>query len=105
MKAGTAQKVVLNLLSTLVMMRLGHVYRGRMVGMRARNAKLAGRATKMVSHLARCDAESARHAIDAADGDLKLAVLLARGMDIDAARTSIQRTGGRLRPILSKEKA
>ena len=105
MKAGTAQKVVLNLLSTLAMMRLGHVYRGRMVGMRARNAKLAGRATKMVCHLAHCDAESAKHAIDAADGDLKLAVLLARGMDIDAARTSIQRAGGRLRRILSEEKA
>jgi N-acetylmuramic acid 6-phosphate etherase len=104
MKAGTAQKVVLNLLSTLVMIRLGRVYRGQMIDMRTSNAKLAGRATKMVSHLAHCDDEAAKSAIDAADGDLKLAVLLAQGMDLDTAKTLIQRAGGQLRPILSEDK-
>jgi N-acetylmuramic acid 6-phosphate etherase len=105
MKAGTAQKVVLNLLSTLVMIRLGRIYRGMMIDMRARNAKLVRRATKMVSHLAHCDGDTARSAIDAADGDLKLAVLLAGGIDLDTAKTLIQRTGGHLRPILSQDKA
>jgi N-acetylmuramic acid 6-phosphate etherase len=104
MKAGTAQKVVLNLLSTLVMIRLGHTYRGRMIGMRARNAKLERRAMKMISHLAHCDGAAAKSAIDAANGDLKLAVLLARGIDLDTAKTLIQRTGGRLRPILPEDK-
>src|SRR5271165_666350 len=105
MKAGTAQKVVLNLLSTLVMIRLGRVYRGLMVDMKARNAKLVRRGTKMVSHLAHCDDDTARNAIDATDGDLKLAVLLARGIDLETAKTLIERTGGHLRPILSQDKA
>jgi len=103
MKAGSAQKVVLNLLSTLVMIRLGHIYRGLMIDMRARNAKLAGRATKMVSHLAHCVGETARSAIDAAGGVLRLAVLLARGIDLDTAKTLIQGSGGHLRPILSED--
>jgi N-acetylmuramic acid 6-phosphate etherase len=103
MKAGTAQKVVLNLLSTLVMIRLGRIYRGMMIDMRARNAKLVRRATKIVSHLAHCDGDTARSAIDAADGDLKLAVLLARGIDLDTAKTLIQQNGGHLRPILSQD--
>lgn len=103
MKAGTAQKVVLNLLSTLVMIRLGRIYRGMMIDMRARNTKLVRRAAKMVSHLAHCDGDTARSAIDAADGDLKLAVLLARGIDLDTAKTLIQQNGGHLRPILSQD--
>jgi N-acetylmuramic acid 6-phosphate etherase len=102
MKAGTAQKVVLNLLSTLVMIRLGRVYRGLMVDMRTRNAKLVRRATHMVGHLAHCDAESAKRAFEAAGGDLKLAVLLARGFDIDTATTLIRRSGGRLRSALAE---
>src|SRR5271157_3002931 len=91
MKAGTAQKAVLNLLSTLVMIRLGRVYRGMMVEMRSRNAKLLRRATGMVSHLAHCDDQTAREAFEAADGNVKLAVLLARGIDVDTAKTLIRR--------------
>jgi N-acetylmuramic acid 6-phosphate etherase len=102
MKAGTAQKVVLNLLSTLVMIRLGHVYRGLMVDMRTRNAKLVQRATSMVRHLARCDDETAKRALDTADGDLKIAVLLARGYDVETAKTMIQQSGGHLRSVLAE---
>jgi N-acetylmuramic acid 6-phosphate etherase len=105
MKAGTAQKVVLNLLSTLTMIRLGRVYRGLMVDMRACNAKLALRAQRMVGHLAHCDDATAERAFDAAKGDLKLAVLLARGIEPDAARTLIRRSGGRLRSALAEHKA
>jgi len=105
MKAGTAQKVVLNLFSTLVMIRLGRVYRGLMVDMRARNAKLLRRATSMISHLAHCDEETARQAFDAADGDLKVAVLLARGIDVDTARTLIKRSRGHLRSVLAHHRA
>jgi N-acetylmuramic acid 6-phosphate etherase len=105
MKAGTAQKVVLNLFSTLVMIRLGRVYRGMMVGMRSRNAKLLRRATAMIIHLARCDAETANEAFEAADGDVKLAVLLARGIDVETAKTLIRRSRGHLRSALSQHKA
>ena len=100
MKAGTAQKTVLNLLSTLVMIRLGRVYRGMMVEMRSRNAKLLRRATGMVSHLAHCDDQTAREALEAADGNVKLAVLLARGIDAETAKTLIRRSRGHLRSAL-----
>ena len=103
MKAGTAQKAALNLISTLTMIRLGRVYRGLMVDMRACNAKLAGRAKRMVGHLAHCDEQSAARAFEAARGDLKLAVLLARGIELDIARTLIRRTGGRLRSALADQ--
>ncbi len=105
MKAGTAQKVVLNLFSTLVMIRLGRVYRGLMVDMRARNAKLLRRATAMVGHLAHCDEETAREAFEAADGDVKLAVLLARGIDAETAKALIRRSRGHLRSALAQHKA
>ncbi len=104
MKAGTAQKVVLNLLSTLVMIRLGRVHRGLMVDMRARNAKLMRRATAMISHLAHCDGETATRAFEAADGEVKLAVLLARGIDVETAKTLIRRSRGHLRSALAHHK-
>ncbi len=102
MKAGTAQKVVLNLFSTLVMIRLGRVYRGMMVDMRTRNAKLARRATAMISHLAHCDDETAKRAFNAAEGDLKLAVLVAKGIDVATAKALIGRARGHLRSALAR---
>ena len=59
MKAGTAQKIVLNLISTALMVKLGRVYRGLMVDMRARNAKLRGRAQTIVRETLRCTAADA----------------------------------------------
>jgi N-acetylmuramic acid 6-phosphate etherase len=96
MKAGTAQKVVCNLFSTLVMMRLGRVYRGMMVDMRASNEKLRRRAERMVMQLTDCSGEVALAALNRAEGDLKLAVMLVSGFDIDAARDALARHGGNL---------
>jgi hypothetical protein len=62
MKAGTAQKIVLNLFSTLLMIRLGRVYRGLMVHMRATNAKLRHRAAEMVDMITGCGMEAAARA-------------------------------------------
>jgi len=103
MKAGVAQKVVLNLLSTLTMMRLGRVYRGMMVDMRARNDKLARRAAHIIGRLAPCDEETARQAFETA-GEVKLAVLLARGFDLNAAKVLIRQSGGRLSLALAEGK-
>ncbi len=80
LKAGTSQKVALNLLSTTIMLRLGHVYRGQMVDMQARNEKLRGRAVRMVRSLAECDDASARAALSHVDGHVKAAVLVAHGI-------------------------
>jgi len=97
MKAGTAQKIVLNLFSTAVMMKMGRVYRGLMVDMRARNAKLRRRAIVIVSEIVRCPEDKAARYLEQADGDLKTAVLLGFGMPRNEAAQLLQRHGGNLR--------
>ncbi len=102
MKAGTAQKVFCNLFSTLIMMRLGRVYRGMMVDMRASNEKLRRRAERMVLQLTDCSHGDAVQALEQADGDLKLAVMLASGFELGAAQAALARHGGDLRPALGE---
>jgi N-acetylmuramic acid 6-phosphate etherase len=99
MKAGTAQKVVLNLLSTTIMLRLGRVWRGQMVDMAARNEKLRRRALRMVCGLTGAAEDDARAALAQAGGKTKLAILLLRGMDADSAASALAAHGGRLGAI------
>jgi N-acetylmuramic acid 6-phosphate etherase len=101
MKAGTSQKVALNILSTGVMIRLGFVYRGKMVEMRVSNAKLRERAVRMVGELTGADAEAARAALAEAGGVIKLAVvMLLRGVDRVAAQAALDAAAGNLRRAL-----
>lgn len=102
MKAGTAQKVVLNLFSTMVMVRLGKVYRGLMVHMRPTNEKLRHRAAGMVSTITGCDANAAASAIAKSGGDVKLAVLLSRGLDQGNASALLLKHEGNLRHALAE---
>src|SRR4029077_12668029 len=81
MKAGTAQKVVLNLISTGIMLRLGRVFRGMMVNMQTTNTKLKRRAELMVSWIAGCTQEQAAGALEQADGDIKTAALVVLGYE------------------------
>jgi N-acetylmuramic acid 6-phosphate etherase len=97
MKAGTAQKVVLNLISSGIMLRLGRVYCGMMVNMQATNAKLKRRAEAMVARIAHCDHAQAACVLDQADGDIKTAVLLALGSDKAEAEAILKRYRGNLR--------
>jgi N-acetylmuramic acid 6-phosphate etherase len=101
MKAGTAQKAALNLLSSAIMVRLGRVHRGQMVNMRASNAKLRLRAAAMVADLGGGTAAQAHKALDAAGGDIKLAVLLRAGMGLAGARALLKRHRGNLRAALA----
>lgn len=97
MKAGTAQKIVLNLFSTLVMVRLGRVYRGRMIAMRATNRKLRQRGIAMVEQLAGCGPDEAARATAEADGDIKIAVLIAAGATREQAERLLAQGHGHLR--------
>lgn len=101
MKAGTAQKIVLNLFSTGLMIKLGRVYKGRMVDMAARNLKLDKRAIQMVADLAGCDAATAQAALTSATGNLKLAILVASGHELAAAQSLIALHSGNLRKALA----
>jgi N-acetylmuramic acid 6-phosphate etherase len=102
MKAGTAQKVVLNLISSGIMLRLGRVYRGMMVNMPPTNAKLKRRAEAMVAQIAQCDPSLAASSLEQAEGDIKTAVLLALGIDKAEAATILMRCDGNLRRVFAE---
>jgi N-acetylmuramic acid 6-phosphate etherase len=99
MKAGTAQKAILNLLSTQIMLRLGHVHRGLMVNMRPQNIKLRGRATGMVASLAKVDDAAAHAALEVTGWKIKPAVLVAQGYDLAAAQAALDKAQGVLRHV------
>jgi N-acetylmuramic acid 6-phosphate etherase len=101
MKAGTSQKVALNLLSTAIMIRLGRIYRGMMVHMRPTNIKLRRRAELMVARIADCDRGAAANALKQADGDIKLAAMIAMGVDPAIAEDLLARHSGNLRAALA----
>jgi len=97
MKAGTAQKVALNLFSTALMVRMGRVYRGRMVDMNARNAKLERRAARMLAELTDAPEDAVRDALAKAGGKVKLAVLILDGLDPTEAAARLAQHAGHLR--------
>jgi N-acetylmuramic acid 6-phosphate etherase len=100
MNAGTAQRIALNLLSSLLMIRLGRVYKGLMVDVQASNAKLARRRERIVRSLTGRSGEEVRDALARANGNIKVAVLLLDGCDLEAARAALDRAGGRLRAAI-----
>jgi N-acetylmuramic acid 6-phosphate etherase len=102
LKAGTSQKVALNLISTAVMLRLGRVYRGMMVDMLPTNRKLRQRSAEMVVRIAGCTADIAADALERGSGDVKLAVLIAKGASVDAAGQLLDRHEGNLRAALAE---
>jgi N-acetylmuramic acid 6-phosphate etherase len=101
MKAGTAQRIALNVLSSLIMIRLGRVYGGLMVDVQAANAKLARRSETMLRHLTGRSSEEIATALAAADGSVKLAALLLKGCDLADAKAVLERAGGQLRVALA----
>lgn len=95
LKAGTAQKMVLNLLSTGAMIRLGRTYGNLMVDVRASNEKLRRRAIRMVSDAAECDPATAGRALEFADWHAKTAIVMIRKhVDSDSAVGMLQRASG-----------
>src|SRR5499427_5981119 len=87
LKGGTAQKVVLNAISTIAMVRLGKTYRGLMVDVRPANAKLRHRSARIVALITGADERAVREALRAAGGETKTAiVMIRRGLPPAAAR-------------------
>jgi N-acetylmuramic acid 6-phosphate etherase len=95
MKAGTAQKLVLNMLSTMTMIRLGYVTGNRMTSMRARNSKLHARAIRIIHAETGADDAAAEAALERTDHDLPAAiVVLKTGRSPEEAKAAIEATGG-----------
>jgi N-acetylmuramic acid 6-phosphate etherase len=102
LKAGTATKLVLNMLSTGVMVRTGYVYRNLMVNMQTTNAKLVDRASRIVAAITGLDRESAGGLLAEA-GSVKAAVVIAKlGLSREAAEARLASTAGNLRKALGE---
>lgn len=98
--AATAQKAALNLISVLVGIALGHVHDGYMVNVQADNAKLVGRAARIVAGVARVDEAAARDALARTGGGVKQAILVAQGRTPGDADRALRQGGGHLAPLL-----
>lgn len=95
LKAGTAQKMVLNILSTATMVKLGYVTGNRMTSVQPRNSKLRARAIRIIVAEAGVDERSATESLEKADGNLPVALLMAKlGCSREAAERALAAAGG-----------
>lgn len=101
MKAGTAQKIALNLLSTAIMLRLGRIYDGLMVDMRVSNRKLRTRAIAIIGQISGVEPDAAEAALDSAQNDIKVATLIAIGMRASEASALLAASGRNLRRAIA----
>lgn len=102
LKSGTAQKFVLNMISTITMVRLGKVYRNYMVDMRVANSKLAARAVRMIREITGADAAAAEAALTASGDHVKTAVvMLELGVEAAEAKARLEAADGRLSAALT----
>lgn len=103
LKAGTAQKMVLNMLSTASMARLGHVYQNLMIDVMLTNKKLAGRALRMLAEAGGKDLSAARRALGQSKHDLRVAlVMLKSHCNAEEARRRLRGKQGNLRAALGE---
>ena len=103
MKAGTAQKLVLNTISTIAMVQLGKTFGNLMVDVQASNEKLRARARRAVGLATGSSEEEVDAALVAADGDVKVAIVsLAAGVDAKTARARLVEAGGVVRQALGE---
>lgn len=97
MKAGTATKLVLNMISTGVMIRLGYVYGNLMVNVQPTNDKLRDRARRIIAEATGADAAYAAHLLNTSGGNVRIAILMAKkGLARDEAARLLAEHGGRL---------
>ena len=105
MKAGTAQKMVLNMLSTGAMVRLGKCYGNLMVDVRPTNEKLVERARRIIMQVVGCDYPTAADLLDRSGNQVKVAIVMGvTGLDAEAARRRLDEHGGFVRKVLESEK-
>ena len=102
MKAGTAQKLVLNMLTTAAMIRLGYVYGNLMVNVQPKNAKLADRARRIVAQAAGVSYERAQELLNEAGNNVRVAILIAKSsVDREEAERRLAAAGGSIAKALN----
>ncbi|MBK6796445.1 MAG: N-acetylmuramic acid 6-phosphate etherase [Acidobacteria bacterium] len=103
LKSGTAQKLVLNMLSTMSMVRLGYVTGNRMTNLQPKNIKLRQRATGLVMDECGIDEDAAKSALEAARWDLRIAIVMQKtGVSIEVAKEALSQTGYTIGPAVEK---
>lgn len=103
LKAGTSQKIALNTLSSAIMVRLGKVYGNLMVDVKATNAKLEGRAFRLVQHATKADEQAIKTALGEAGGSVKVAiVMLLLGVNAEQAQAKLTAADGHARMALGE---
>ena len=101
LKAGTAQKVALNMISTAVMIRLGKTYSNLMVDVQPTNAKLRQRARRIVAEATGLDFQRATEILSACNGEVKTAIVaVLAGISPELARIRLHETGGYVRKAI-----
>ena len=101
LKAGTAQKMILNMISTTVMVKLGKVYKNMMVDVKTNNNKLMQRACKIVMELGEVNKKEASDLLIKTDNQIKAAILMAKfGLNLESANNRLESVGGYLDQIL-----
>ena len=101
LKAGTAQKMVLNMISTAVMIRLGKTYSNLMVDVQPTNVKLRQRARRIVAEATGLDLQGANDILSACDGEVKTAIVaVLAGISPELARIRLHETGGYVRKAI-----
>ena len=106
LKAGTAEKMVLNMISTASMVGIGKVYENLMVDVRQSNEKLVIRSENIVMEAVGCSREEARKNLEETGGKTKLAITkLLLGCDVDTAEESLEQAGGKVKVAVSKRQA
>ena len=104
MKAGTATKLILNTITTGAMIRLGKTFGNLMVDMRETNDKLVDRSQRIVMEIAGLDRAAAKKMLDAADGSVKLAIVMSMlGVTRDEAEKKLEQQGGVIRRVVMRE--
>lgn len=102
MKSGTAQKLVLNMISTTAMIKMGKVYENLMVDVNATNEKLKARAIRIVMQATQCNESVAQTALTQANNKAKLAILMIlTGLDVEQAQQLLLKQNGHLREALT----
>ncbi|HLK05586.1 MAG TPA: N-acetylmuramic acid 6-phosphate etherase [Candidatus Acidoferrum sp.] len=103
LKAGTAQKMVLNMLSTATMVRMGHAYENLLIDMERTNRKLEERSVRILQEASGKSVSAAEHALRAAEHNLRVGlIMLKRGVNADEARKLLMRAEGNLRAALGE---
>ena len=94
MRAGTAQKMILNMMTSAAMMKIGHVYDGYMVGVQATNSKLRKRAQNIITEITDVSEEEVVSALSRSEGDVRVAILMIlKGKSLQEAIQALEKFG------------